>query len=585
MSADPGPSQTTSASLHAHDREGKRLHALLEHVTDVVALFDRKMHLLSINSAVERLLGYTPAGYAQLGAHFALLHPDDRKSGEDLLAALLQTPGASTTTQQRVKHQDGSYRWVEATLTNLLDDPEIGAVLLQMRDLSKLKRLEAALQASEHRERTLSEEREQLSEREQQAREEAELEQRRLRSLFAQAPALIHILRGPEHVFEFFHPLGKDLVGERDLTGMNVREALPEYEGQGYFELLDHVYQTGEPHRITEMSSFLAAADGTLVERFFTGIFQPWYDLDGQIAGVLNFAVEVTDLVRARQQVERQRDELILLNAALDQAQRGKQFFSTMSHELRTPLASIIGFSQLLLADAQQAQRDRQHVRNLERILNNGQHLLALINDVLDLAKIEAGRMEVTSVQVDVRDLLTWVVEETQSLATQRHLTLRAEVEDGVNFLETSLVKLRQILLNLVSNALKFTEQGSVTVSARRVGADSLALAVQDTGIGIPPDVQERIFEAFYQVDGHSTRQVGGTGLGLSIVKQLTTLLGGTIELASVPGQGSTFTVTLPMTAVPPHGDQETRGVSLSSEYHPSQGSKHETLPESTRSR
>src|SRR5438874_2456569 len=178
MSADPGPSQTTSASLHAHDWKGKRLHALLEHITDVVALFDRTMHLLSINSAVERLLGYTPAGYAQLGAHFALLHPDDRKSGEDLLAALLQTPGASTTIQQRVKHQDGSYRWVEATLTNLLDDPQIGAVLLQMRDLSELKRLEAALQASEHRERTLSEERQQLVRREQQAQQEAELDMR-----------------------------------------------------------------------------------------------------------------------------------------------------------------------------------------------------------------------------------------------------------------------------------------------------------------------------------------------------------------------------------------------------------------------
>lgn len=261
-------------------------------------------------------------------------------------------------------------------------------------------------------------------------------------------------------------------------------------------------------------------------------------------------AIWSQELEQANGELRRQRDVLIALNKALEEAHRGRQFFSTMSHELRTPLASIIGFSQLLLADAHQAHWDQQHVDNLERILKNGQHLLSLINDVLDLVKIEAGRMEVTFAEVDVRELLTWVVEETQSLAISRKLALRTEVEEGADALESNLVKLRQILLNLVSNALKFTEQGGVTVSARQAGTGHLAFSVEDTGIGIPADLQEHIFEAFYQVDAGYRRKAGGTGLGLAIVSELTALLGGRIELISASGRGSTFTVILPIKAV-----------------------------------
>src|SRR5438270_10046403 len=182
-----------------------------------------------------------------------------------------------------------------------------------------------------------------------------------------------------------------------------------------------------------------------------------------------------------------------------------------MSHELRTPLASIIGFSQLLLDDAANADLSQQQQANLERILKNGQHLLGLVSDVLDLEKIEAGHMDLAYSQVDVRDLLTSVVEETQSIAIARQLVLRAEVDEGMDFLESNPMKLRQVLLNLVSNALKFTEQGEVTVSARRVispdqEVERVAIAVKDSGIGIPADIQEHVFEAFYQADGTYTR-------------------------------------------------------------------------------
>ncbi len=274
-------------------------------------------------------------------------------------------------------------------------------------------------------------------------------------------------------------------------------------------------------------------------------------------------ATRSRELERSNEDLSRQRDELATLNSDLEEANQARsQFLSTMSHELRTPLASIIGFSQMLLDDEDIVNLNPQQHNDLERILKNGQHLLSLINEVLDLTKIEAGRMVVTYSQVDVRELLTSVVEETQSIAIANHLVLRAEVDERVAFLESNPLKLRQVLLNLVSNALKFTEQGEVTVSARRVissgkEADQIAIAVKDSGIGIPADVQEHIFEAFYQVDGSYTRKIGGTGLGLSIVSQLTTLLGGTIAVKSAPGQGSTFTVLLPVKALHQYIEQD----------------------------
>jgi two-component system, chemotaxis family, sensor kinase CheA len=251
-------------------------------------------------------------------------------------------------------------------------------------------------------------------------------------------------------------------------------------------------------------------------------------------------------------ELRQQRDELTILNSALEEANRARsQFLSTMSHELRTPLASIIGFSQILLDDAGKINFTPRQKSNLERILKNGKHLLLLINDVLDLAKVEAGRMDVSYSQVDVREIVSSVVDETQSIAIGQKLSLSYTVEDNLS-LATDPLKLRQILLNLISNALKFTPQGEVTVTATRVtaadsGAECIAIAVKDTGIGIAPADQERIFEAFVQVDSGNSRKFGGTGLGLSIVREMTTVLGGTLEMASSPGQGSTFTITLPI--------------------------------------
>jgi two-component system, chemotaxis family, sensor kinase CheA len=259
------------------------------------------------------------------------------------------------------------------------------------------------------------------------------------------------------------------------------------------------------------------------------------------------------ELKRMNRELGQQRDALAALNTALEKANLARsQFLATMSHELRTPLASIVGFSEMLLDEAKQAGWNRVQQENLERILNNSEHLLDLINNVLDLSKIEAGRMVVSYKQVNVRELLGSLTQEIQSLARTRNLFLKTEVEEGIDCLETAPVQLRQILLNLLANALKFTRQGGVTLSATRVfltdqQTEGVAFSVKDTGIGISPDTQKHIYEAFYQVDGSYTRKFGGVGLGLSIVYQLTMLLHGTVEVKSAPEQGSTFTISLPI--------------------------------------
>lgn len=262
------------------------------------------------------------------------------------------------------------------------------------------------------------------------------------------------------------------------------------------------------------------------------------------------------ELQRNNTELSRQRDELSILNTALEQANRTRsQFLSTMSHELRTPLTAIIGFSQLSLRGAEVKNLSIRQKANLERVLKNGQHLLNLVNDVLDIAKIEAGRMDISQSQLELDPFLQSLIEQTQSLATEKHLRFTAQVAGDIGTIETDPDKLRQILLNLISNALKFTEHGEVSLVARKAPEgpegfktdhDWIAISVQDTGIGIPLEKQTQIFEEFYQVDNSSTRSYGGTGLGLSIVRKLTELLEGKLKVESTPGSGSTFTILLP---------------------------------------
>lgn len=251
--------------------------------------------------------------------------------------------------------------------------------------------------------------------------------------------------------------------------------------------------------------------------------------------------------ITASKQAER---DLREARDAADAANRAKsQFLATMSHEIRTPLNGIIGVTRLLLDEALTPEV-RRHTDLIDRSAHS---LLALVNDILDVSKIEAGQMEIERVPFDLHELVDDLVNLYRLRATEKSLLFRVRVAPGVpRHVEADPTRLRQVLVNLLGNALKFTSSGWIGLDVRGSREDAahvLEFVVTDTGVGIPGEVQPQLFTRFMQADSSTSRKYGGSGLGLSIVRQLVDLMGGTVSVASAPGKGSRFTVTLPVLA------------------------------------
>jgi signal transduction histidine kinase len=230
----------------------------------------------------------------------------------------------------------------------------------------------------------------------------------------------------------------------------------------------------------------------------------------------------------------------------LEAASRHKsEFLANMSHELRTPLNAVLGYAELIQDGIYGEVPEKIH-GVLERVQQNGRHLLGLINDVLDLSKIEAGQLSLSPAEYSLRELVLDVVSATEALAAEKKLALEVEVAADLPHGQGDERRLTQVLMNLVGNAIKFTEAGAVSIRAK-VEDGSFRVEVRDTGPGIAPADRERIFEEFQQVDTSSTRRKGGTGLGLAIARRIVELHGGRIWVESTPGQGATFCFTLPL--------------------------------------
>ena len=356
----------------------------------------------------------------------------------------------------------------------------------------------------------------------------------RLRQIISQAPVAIAVLRGPEHRYEITNFLYEELIAHRPVIGKTVREALPELAGQGIYELLDRVYETGEPYVGKEMALRIERWSGKIEETFFTFVYQPLRESDGSLFGVAIVASDVTDQVRARKHSE--------------EANKAKSdFLATMSHELRTPLNAIGGYTDLLLAEIRGPITAEQRL-DLQRINRSQRHLLSVINDILNFAKVEAGRLKLNLIDVSMNEALGGL----ESLVAPMLLEKKIEYEylccDPSYRAHTDPERLQQILLNLLSNAAKFTPPGGkITVEC---GATHkwMMVEVSDTGVGIPGDKLQDIFEPFVQLDPGQSRTLGGTGLGLSISRDLARAMGGNLTAKSVVGQGSRFILTLPRT-------------------------------------
>ncbi|MBL4851084.1 MAG: HAMP domain-containing protein [Gammaproteobacteria bacterium] len=263
---------------------------------------------------------------------------------------------------------------------------------------------------------------------------------------------------------------------------------------------------------------------------------------------------------------ERTRDLRDARDAAIQASKHKSAFLANMSHELRTPMNSVLGYTSMVLEDARSDHFNLATcVEDLSRVDNAGKHLLSMINNILDLAKIEAGRMELECGTVDIKQLAGQVEDSVLPLITDKNNKLVVDVVSDVSSLSMDAVKLRQILINLLSNAAKFTEQGTITLKIEH-SIDALFCSVVDTGMGMDEEQQQRIFQAFKQGNMTTTKEFGGTGLGLTISQHLCALMGGTIKVKSDLGKGSALYFTLPL-PLQEHQSEEAQLVGLVGKY------------------
>ena len=340
-------------------------------------------------------------------------------------------------------------------------------------------------------------------------------------------------------------------------TGM----AFERVQGWGWRELVhpdhaervtarvEHALEHGEAWEDTFP---LRGSDGEY--RWFLSRALPWRDGTGRIARWYATCTDVTDQRRVEA-------ELAAAKEAAEEANRAKStFIANMSHELRTPLSAIIGYSEMLQEEIEDSGDPGGFAKDMRKIEGNARHLLSLINDVLDLSKVESGKMEVYAETFDVAEMVRDVAATVQGLVEDKGNTLAVHLSADLGAIHSDMTKIRQVLVNLLSNSAKFTEGGTITLSIERGPGpgekDWLVLRISDTGIGMTEEQLAKLFQRFQQADASTTRKFGGTGLGLSITKAFSTMLGGDVEVESAPGQGSTFTVRLPADLAAQQGTQ-----------------------------
>ncbi|HET9012201.1 MAG TPA: PAS domain S-box protein, partial [Gemmatimonadaceae bacterium] len=493
-------------------RSEQKYRSVIEQLQDVFFRTDAHGLWTFLNPAWISLTGHPVE--ESIGAHFlAYAHPSDRALLLDAFRPLAEGRVQHSVVEVRYFRREGGYRWVEASTRALHD--ELGrfcGTTGTLRDVTERRA------ADEERQRLAT----------------------NIRQLLDASGEGVYGLdaRG---VVTFVNRRGSEMLGyePEELVGRVMHEVThySHRDGTAYPAEQCPVHRAatqGIPCQVDD--EVMWRKDGIPLEVEYAA--SPVRE-QGRVSGaVVNFRD-----ISARRRGEL---ELIVARDAAEAANRAKSdFLARMSHELRTPLNSIIGFANVLLKNKSGAFQDTD-LSFLTRIAANGRHLLGLINDILDLSKIEAGHMtlEVSAVALDL--LVRETVAEIEGQARDHSVALRAELPARVLPVETDAARMKQVLINLIGNALKFTEEGEVVVRLETDGAGrATRLEVRDTGIGIPPGRLDAIFNVFEQAESMITRRFGGTGLGLAISRSLCELMGHRLEVASVEGEGTTMSVRL----------------------------------------
>jgi PAS domain S-box-containing protein len=507
------------AAAEALEESERKYRLLIEQLQDVFFRTDERGHWNFLNPAWSELTGYsieTSLGTLSLG----YVHPSDRAAMLDAIRPLEEGTLDSSVVEVRCFRKDGGYRWVEARTHSVRDENgRLVGTTGTLRDVTDSRAADA--------------ERERLA--------------TNVRQLLDAAGE--GILGNDTHgVITFINRRGSELLGYEP----------SELVGRPMHATTHYSRADGTPYPAAECPILRAATQGipcTVEDEVF-------WRKDGVALQVEYAASPVRDKGRLTGVVVNFRDisarkraelELIVARDAAEAANRAKSdFLARMSHELRTPLNSIIGFANILLKNKQGGTSEAD-LSFLGRIATNGRHLLGLINDILDISKIEAGHMTLELAPVMLDTLVRDTVDEIEGHTRERPVRLRAELPERLEAIETDEARMRQVLVNLIGNALKFTEQGEVVV---RLATDPSGrpthLEVRDTGIGIPADRLDAIFNAFEQAESMINRRFGGTGLGLAISRSLCELMGYQLDVASVEGEGTTMTVVFGESASAP---------------------------------
>ncbi|MEI7771996.1 MAG: PAS domain S-box protein [Chloroflexales bacterium] len=503
-------------------RSEERFRALIEKSGNSISLVGADGRMIYNSPNYERVMGYREGMAGR--SIFSLIHPDDMGPTMALFTEVMRAPGTVRTAVFRTRHYDGSWRWLESTATNLQSDPAVGAVVANMRDITDNKLAEAALRENE----------------------------RRLRTILQTA-------------------LDGFLIADAQLRFIDVNDAYCAMSGYSRDEILKLQITDINPiepptEKNAHMRQVVAAGSGrfeTLLRRKDGSCFDAEVSIqyiDNGDRQLICFVRDITERIRRENEIrqmnselERRVDErtadLSHVNAELTRALRTKdEFLATMSHELRTPLNGILAFSEMLTEQISGPLNERQ-LRSMEHITTSGQHLLTLINDILDLSKVEAGRMEIHTELHRVVDICESSLLFTQEIAVHKGVHVSFVNSDPSALIEVDAKRLKQMLVNLLGNAVKFTPAGGQVrlEVATDAAHGQISFAVADTGIGIAPEDMGRLFQPFTQLDSGLTRQHEGTGLGLALVRRLANLLGGGVNIESAGvGQGSRFTIALP---------------------------------------
>lgn len=527
----------TGALLHSAEEKFK---LLLNSIRDqAIYMLDPDGIVMTWNSGAERIKGYSADEI--VGAHFSCFYsPEDVEAGKPAMELSQAAAAGRFEAEGWRMRRDGSRFWASVVIVPLLD--EVG----QIRGFSKVTR-----EITEKK--RLQDDRERLF--------ETIDEQRRLFQMVVEnAPVGIAVVDGTSLRMKWANSTYQLRLEEpcknSDLKGARVQNRLPNEEENGLANLFRKVASTGQPHFDAEYE-FVGLSDGASYYRLS---LLPIAITEHGPPDVMVLATNISRLVLARKRIQELADqlkaeradlekvnrELELRNSEVERANRLKsEFLASMSHELRTPLHSISGFADLLMEQIAGELKEKQK-HYVGRIKNAATHLLSLINDILDLSKIEAGHLELHQQPFEISQSLTEVLDTLAPLITEKSLELANSVQPDITLL-ADRIRFKQIMLNLLSNAVKFTPNGGKIQITSSTSEHSLEISVSDTGIGIASEEQAAIFDEFHQVSATTKGVKEGTGLGLAITRHLVESHGGKIWVESQLGKGSRFTFRLPL--------------------------------------